>query len=66
MDPLTRPAAPNPRTTGAAPRFDPSTRDAMYRDLVRLVGARFWPVSGRRITADDRRRLTRFLVETFG
>lgn len=51
--------------TTADPRFDPSTRDAMYRDLVDLVGARYWPVSGRRITADDRRRLTRFLVETF-
>jgi len=38
---------------------------AMYRDLVRLVGARYWP-SGRRITARDRRRIARFLVEVFG
>jgi hypothetical protein len=55
MDPLDR-----------RPPFDPSLRDAIYRDLVRLIGARYWPVSGRRVTAADRRRLARFLVETFG
>jgi len=47
------------------PAHDPSLRDALYRDLVRLVGARYWP-SGRRITARDRRRIARFLVEVFG